>query len=328
MNDPLHNTPENQLRPHGDNQLRPHGDNPLRPDGDNPLRSRSDNPLYDYSPIVGRAPIRWPGGARVAFYVGLNIEHYRIDRPSTSTFAGTAGLTPDPLNYGWRDYGPRVGFWRLLKALDRHGLRASALLNSEAGERYPQIIEAGRARDWAWLAHGKNNSTFQADMEPEEERAYLVEMLDSLEKTTGRRPRGWMGPALTETFHTPELLAELGLDYVLDWTNDDQPYRLNVPGMLSVPYSVELNDIGLFVSKGLTGPDFVRVVKDQLDQLHEDAADGGRVMSLALHPFVTGQPFRHKYLDEALEYVTNHPGVWLTTSDDIATHYAGTVAGA
>ncbi|MFF4953436.1 polysaccharide deacetylase family protein [Streptomyces chattanoogensis] len=285
--------------------------------------SLMDNQLFDYSPIVEREPIHWPEGARVAFYVGLNVEHYQIDRPSTSTFAGTAELTPDPLNYGWRDYGPRVGIWRLIESLDRHQLRASVLLNSDVGERYPQIIEAGRARNWAWLAHGKNNSIFQADMTVDAERAYLTDVIDTIEKATGQRPHGWMGPALTETFQTPALLAELGLSYVLDWTNDDQPYRLNVPGMLSVPYSVELNDIGLFVSKGLTGPDFVQIVKDQLDQLYEDSADSGRVMSLALHPFVIGQAFRHKYLDQALEYVVNHPGVWLTTSDEIAEHYAG-----
>ncbi|MFG2890754.1 polysaccharide deacetylase family protein [Streptomyces sp. NPDC048248] len=284
-----------------------------------------DQQLFDYSPIVEREPLHWPGGARVAFYVGLNIEHYRIDRPSTSTFPGTAHLTPDPLNYGWRDYGPRVGFWRLLKALDRHRIRASVLLNSDAVDHYPQIIEAGRDRDWAWLAHGKNNAVLQPDVPPEEERAYLAEVVDTIEKATGKRPRGWMGPALTESFRTPELLAGLGLSYVLDWTNDDQPYRLNLPGMLSVPYSVELNDIGLFVGKHLSGPDFVRIVKDQLDQLHEDAADGGRVMALALHPFVIGQAFRYKYLDQALEYVADHPGVWLTTSDEIADHYARTV---
>ncbi|MFH8568018.1 polysaccharide deacetylase family protein [Streptomyces sp. NPDC017993] len=284
-----------------------------------------DQQLFDYSPIVDREPLHWPDGARVAFYVGLNIEHYRIDRPSTSTFAGTAHLTPDPLNYGWRDYGPRVGFWRLLKALDRHHIRASVLLNSDVVDHYPQIIEAGRERDWAWLAHGKNNSVLQPDVAPEEERAYLTEVVDTIEKATGKRPRGWMGPALTESFRTPELLAGLGLSYVLDWTNDDQPYRLNVPGMLSVPYSVELNDIGLFVGKHLSGPDFVHIVKDQLDQLYEDAVAGGRVMALALHPFVIGQAFRYKYLDQALEYVANHPGVWLTTSDDIADHYARTV---
>ncbi|MFD7663580.1 polysaccharide deacetylase family protein [Streptomyces sp. NPDC059788] len=285
-----------------------------------------DNELFDYSPIVEREPIHWPDGARVAFYVGLNVEHYRIDRPSTSIFPGTAGLAPDPLNYGWRDYGPRVGIWRLIESLDRHGLRASVMLNSEVTRHYPQIVEAGRRRGWAWIAHGRDNSTFQADMAVDEERAFLTEVVATIEKATGRRPRGWLGPALTETFRTPRLLAELGLDYVLDWANDDQPYRLNVPGMLSVPYSIEVNDISLFVGKSLSGPDFVRIVKDQLDQLYADSEHSGRVMSLVLHPFVVNQPFRHKYLDQALEHIANHPGVWLTTSDEIAGHYARTTA--
>jgi allantoinase len=127
-----------------------------------------DIELFDYSPIVDREPIRWPGGARVAFYVGLNIEHFRVDRPSTSIFEGTAGLVPDALNYGWRDYGPRVAIWRLIDSLDRHGIRASALLNSDVASRYPQIIEAGKARNWAWLGHGRNNSTLQAGMTVEE----------------------------------------------------------------------------------------------------------------------------------------------------------------
>ncbi|WP_069161315.1 polysaccharide deacetylase family protein [Nocardia altamirensis] len=281
-----------------------------------------DNGLYDFSPIVDRAPIHWPDGARVAFYVGLNIEHYQVDRPSTSIFAGTAELTPDPLNYGWRDYGPRVGFWRVLDILDRHHLRASVLLNSDVVEHNPQIITAGVAREWAWLAHGKNNSILQADMSIEQERDYLTEVVDTIEQATGTRPRGWMGPALSETFHTPELLAELGLSYVLDWTNDDQPYRLNVPGLLSVPYSVELNDISLFVGKATSGPDFVQIVKDQLDQLYAESADSGRILALALHPFVIGQAFRAKYLDQALDYVANYPGVWLTTADDIAAHFS------
>jgi peptidoglycan/xylan/chitin deacetylase (PgdA/CDA1 family) len=280
-----------------------------------------DSDLFEYSPIVERAPIQWPGDGRIAFYVGLNVEHYQVGRPATSIFDGTASLVPDPLNYGWRDCGPRVGIWRLIESLDRHGIRASALLNSDVCLRYPQIIEAGLARDWAWLAHGKDNSTFQAGMPADEERSYLAGVVGTIEKATGRRPRGWMGPGLTEAFQTPSLLAGLGLSYVLDWTNDDQPYPLNVPGMLSVPYTVELNDVGLFVAKSLRGPDFVQMVRDQLDQLYADAAGGGRVMALALHPFVIGQAFRLKYLDQALGYVASHPGVWLTTSDEIAEHY-------
>jgi allantoinase len=285
-----------------------------------------ENELYDYSPIVDREPIHWPGDARVAFYVGLNIEHFYLDRPSTSLFESTASLVPDALNYGWRDYGARVGIWRLIDSLDRHGIRASVLLNSDVCERYPQIVEAGRRRNWAWLAHGKTNSTLHTNLTPDEERIVLAEIVGTIEKATGQRPHGWMGPGLTETFQTPALLAELGLSYVLDWTNDDQPYRLNIPGMLSVPYTVELNDLGVFMAKGFTGPDFLQMFKDHFDQLYADSAASGRVMALALHPFVIGQPSRHKYLDLALGYVATHPGVWLTTSDEIAEHYSATAS--
>ncbi len=281
----------------------------------------NDITLFDYSPITVRAPVRWPNGKRVAFYVGLNVEHFYVDLPGTALYDSTTSLLPDALNYGWRDYGPRVAIWRQFEVFDKYGIRASVLLNSDVAERYPQIIEAGKARDWAWLAHGSSNSVLHTGLSIEEERSTLHSIVSTIEKHTGQRPRGWMGPALTETFNTPELLAELGLSYVLDWTNDDQPYRLNVPGMLSVPYTVELNDLGIFMGKGLTGPAFVQMVKDQLDQLYADSADSGRVMALALHPFVIGQAFRHRYLDEALNYVANHPGVWMTTSDEIADHY-------
>lgn len=281
----------------------------------------TENELYDYSPIVDREPITWPGGARVAFYIGLNVEHFHLGKPSTSINAATASLVPDPLNHGWRDYGARVGIWRVMDTLDRHGIRASVLLNSDVCERYPQIIEAGNARGWTWLAHGKTNSQLPAEIPAEAEREYLTEILETIEKATGHRPRGWMGPALNHTFQTPSLLAELGVSYLLDWTADDQPFRLKVPGLLSVPYSVELNDIGLFTMKSHTGPEFVRMLEDQLDQLCDDAADSGRVMALALHPFVIGQAFRNRYLDEALAYIAGHEGVWLTTSDEIADHF-------
>jgi peptidoglycan/xylan/chitin deacetylase (PgdA/CDA1 family) len=280
------------------------------------------NPPYEYSLITERAPIQWPGGARVAVYVGLNIEHFVLGQPSTSIHPGTANLVPDALNHGWRDYGTRVGIWRTIESLDRHGLRASVLLNSMVARQYPQIIKAGVDRGWAWLAHGSTNSTLHTDLTRDEERAVLTDIVDTIATATGSRPRGWMGPALTETLHTPELLAELGLNYVLDWTNDDQPYPLTVPGMISVPYSVELNDLLLF-GKGCTGPDFVQIVRDQYDQLRADSArpPGGRVLALPLHPFVTGQPFRAKYLDQALAYLAAQPDAWLTTSDEIAAHY-------
>lgn len=280
-----------------------------------------DNALYDYSPIVERPRLHWPDGARVAFYVGLNIEHFEVDKPSTSIFPGTAHLAPDPLNYGWRDYGARVGIWRVIETLDTYGIRASALLNADAARFYPQIVEAGRARDWAWLAHGKNNSILQADMARQEERRYLEDVVSTIAGATGRRPRGWMGPGLTETFETPRILREMGLSYVLDWTADDQPFPLNVPGLVSVPYSVELNDISFFVTKSYSGEAFYRAIVDHFDRLYAEGAETGRVMALALHPFVVGQPARIKYLARALAHIAAHRDVWLTTSDDIAAHY-------
>ena len=280
----------------------------------------SPRPPFDYSPIDDRPPITWPGGARVAVYVGLNVEHFLLDQPSTSIWQGTAELTPDALNYGWRDYGARVGIWRTIESLDRHGIRPSVLLNTAVIEHHPQIVAAGLERDWAWLAHGRTNSTLHTGLAVDEERQLLAEIVDAIVEATGRAPRGWMGPGLTETHHTPELLAQLGFQYVLDWTNDDQPYPLTVPGMISVPYSVELNDLLIF-GKGITGPEFLQMVKDQYEQLHADSATSGRVMALALHPFVIGQPFRHKYLDEALGWLAAQPDAWLTTSDDIAGHF-------
>ncbi len=280
-----------------------------------------DNRLYDYSPIVSRPRLTWPNGARVAFYVGLNIEHYQVDKPSTSIFGGTAMLQPDPLNYGWRDYGVRVGIWRMIEALDRYKIRASVLLNSAVCRQYPQIIDAGKARKWAWLAHGRDNSTFEAGMNADEERQYLKEVVDTIAAGTGHSIRGWLGPALTETFETPRILKELGLTYILDWCADDQPFPINVPGMISVPYSIEINDVSLFVGKSLSGEAFYQIVVDQFDQLYKESAQSGRVMALCLHPFIVSVPFRQKYLEKALAYIAGHEGVWLTTSDEIAAHY-------
>lgn len=284
-----------------------------------------DNALYGYSPITERPSFCWPNGARLAFYVGVNVEHYEVDKPSTSIFGGTAHLRPDPLNFGWRDYSLRVGIWRMIDALDRHGMRATVLLNSDCCRLYPQVIEAGLARDWAWVAHGRNNSILQADMSEAEERAYLEEVVETIRAATGKPVNGWMGPALTETFETPRLLRELGLRYVLDWCADDQPFPLAVPEMISVPYSVELNDGILFLGKSLSGPEFVRIVKDQFDRLYMEGATSARVMALCLHPFIINQPFRQRYLEEVLAYIASHDDVWLATADEIADHYAKAV---
>ncbi|HXG36014.1 MAG TPA: polysaccharide deacetylase family protein [Dehalococcoidia bacterium] len=279
--------------------------------------------LYSYWPIIARPQLRLPHNARLAFWIGLNLEHYELDKPATSLFPASATLVPDPLNYGWRDYGLRVGLWRMMEAFDRYGVRASVLLNADVCQFYPQVIEEGNKRGWAWLAHGKNNSILQANMDEDAERGYLKQVVETITTHTGQQPRGWLGPALTETLNTPRILAELGVSYICDWCNDDQPYPMQVDGgrMISVPYSIELNDIPLFVGKSLSGQDFYQMVVDQFDVLYQEGASSGRVMCLALHPFIIGLPFRFKYLEKALRYITSHKDVWLATSDEIAGWY-------
>jgi allantoinase len=281
-----------------------------------------NQPPYSYSPIVSRPPLSFPGGARLAFYVGVNIERFRIDMPF-----GPGGNVPDPLAYGLRDYGNRVGIWRLMDLFDEVGIRPTGIVNSEVCTEYPEIIEAGVARNWAWVAHGKTNSILQASLTPEQEPEFLAEMFATLDASLPARPRGWLGSGLSETFATPQLLAEAGLSYLLDWCCDDQPFPLNVPGLLSVPYSLTVNDYQLFMgTPSLSGPDYERIVLDQFEQLLEDSSTAGRVMALPLHTFIVGQPYRFKYLARVLRTITSTPDVWLCTSDDIAEHYFATNA--
>jgi peptidoglycan/xylan/chitin deacetylase (PgdA/CDA1 family) len=280
-------------------------------------------PPYDHWPLTRRPRLELPGGARVAFWIGLNVEYYPAGVPGLSLVPLTADFVPDPMNQGWRDYGPRVGLWRIADVLDRHGMRASAMLHSDACVEYPEVTEEGNARGWCWVAHGRNNAVFHQGMELEEERAVLGEVTDTIERHAGRRPRGWLGPALTETANTLELLAGLGYDYVCDWCCDDQPFPLRAGGdrMISVPYTVELNDIPIFLGKGAGGADFRDIVVDQFDVLYEQAGDGGLVMCVSLHSFLAGLPFRLKYLDEALAHIGSREDVWLATSDEIADWY-------
>ncbi len=259
----------------------------------------------------------------VAFWIGVNLEHHEMNKPSTSISPHTAHLVPDPLNYGWRDYSLRVGVWRLIKLLDQYGIRASVMLNSEVCSFCPEVIEEGKKRRWAWLAHGKNHSILETTLSLEEERRYLTDVVNTIRQSTGEQPKGWLGPSLTESFNTPDLLAEFGVNYLCDWCNDDQPYPVHVKRgkMISVPYSIEVNDITAFVKSGKSPQDFYQMIVDQFDILRQDGQETGRVMAIGLHPYLINQPFRHKYLDKALAYIMSHDDVWITTSDDIAAWY-------
>lgn len=288
-----------------------------------------DHPFFEYSPIAGRQAPALPDGKRLAVWIGLNVEHYRYGQQAMSLAQFTAQLVPDPLNYGWRDYGARVGVWRLTELLDRHGFRASAITNAAVFEHYPQIVAAGRERGWAFVGHGLDNSSWWVGMDREQETAAIREIVSAFESATGAAPRGWLGPALTSTEHTLEVLAELGFSYSLDWANDDQPYRFPTAtgALASVPYSSEVNDIPAFVLHHHTGEQFAQSVIDQFDQLRAEGADSLRVMGIGIHPFLVGQPFRAKHFERALAHIASHDDVWLATSDEIADWYLGATAG-
>lgn len=278
---------------------------------------------FRYSPIVDRPPLRWPNDARVALWVIPNIEHFLFDRRSTSITAATVDLVPDVLNYSWRDYGVRVGIWRMMEVMQKHNIRGTVALNADVCAEYPRIIRAGNDLGWEWMGHGKNNSTLMSGHAEAEERKMIREIHDTISKSTGRKPRGWLGPALSETHNTLDLLAETGFDYVGDWVNDEQPYPMKVKNgnMTSIPYSIEINDIPAILDGKQSPESFGQMIKDQFDVLYEDGKKTGRVMSICLHPFITGHPFRSKYLDDALRHIASRQEVWLATGSEIVDAY-------
>jgi peptidoglycan/xylan/chitin deacetylase (PgdA/CDA1 family) len=277
---------------------------------------------FDYSAIVDRPPLRWPNGARVAVWVIPNIEHFLFDRPATS-IEHRGQFIPDILNYSWRDYGVRVGIWRMMEVMERYGVKGTVALNSDVCKHYPRIIEEGQKLGWEWMGHGTTNSILFANLAEAEERALVREVVGTISRSVGKAPRGWLSPALSETVRTLDILAENGIEYVGNWVNDDQPYPMRVKkgSMLSMPYSLEINDIPAFLSLHQSPERFGQMICDQFDVLYEDGATTGRVMSICLHPFLVGHPHRSKYFAKALAHITSREDVWLATGGEIADWY-------
>ena len=227
----------------------------------------------------------------------------------------------DPLNYGWRDYGARAGVWRVLEILDRQEIVASAAIDADASAMYPEIVQAGVERGWAWVAHGRNSSVLQGTLvDPADEEHYLFEMLDAIAAATGSRARGWLGPALTETPATISLLAALGMTHVLDWSNDDRPYALLTGGspMVAVPRSAELSDITALVLNGWSAQELADASIEAFDVLYQEGSRSGTVFGVAVHPFLFGTPSRARQLERLLSHVASRSDVWIATTDQIA----------
>ena len=290
---------------------------------------------YDYVPIIDREPFKLPDGARVAVMPYINIEHFPADIPGTALIPGTQGFSPDPLNYGWRDYGNRVGLWRMMELMDKVGMRGTVCLNSEIIREYPRIIEEGMARDWAFIGHGINNAPANFignapdgqgghnPLDEEKERSIISTVCKTMEEALGRKTKGWLSPFLTHTDNTPKILEENGVEYLCDFTADDHPFRFNTPkdNLIAVPYTVELNDIPAFLNLGVSSEAFGDMIVDQFDVLYEEGATNARCMPICLHTFHVGQPNKFKHLKRAFEYIAGHDDVLLTTGDDINDWY-------
>jgi allantoinase len=276
---------------------------------------------YEYSPVWDRE-FELPNNKTIALCVVPNVEHFRFDMPYPSD---SSDYVPDVLKYTWRTYGSRVGIWRLMDILDDYGIRATVALNAEICDHEPEIVEEGMKRDWEFMGHGVTNSKRLSNLDEEEERTVIQATRDRIADFTGVEPDGWLGPGVQETFNTPDLLAEEGFEYVCDWRNDDQPYPMNVRNddLVAMPCSAEIDDIPMLTRRNLSGPQFERTVKDQFDVLYEESQEDGnnKVLSLEIHPYLTGQAHRSKYLDNILHHITAHDGVWKTTHGEIADHY-------
>ena len=282
----------------------------------------------DYLPMTDRPIIRWPDDARLALFIVPNVEFYEYTPPFNPYKNPYPRLPahPDVIAYSHRDYGNRVGFWRMLEVFDHYGIRASVSLNVAVLDHFPEITEEMLARNWIFMSHGIYNTRYLYGMDEEQEREHYRDVIETIHQHTGKRVKGMLGPSFTASPNTPRLLAEAGFLYSLDWFVDDQPFPINVPSgkLIGVPYSSEVNDAFLFPGypfSSFDAQEFVLICQDQFDVLYEEGAENGRVMCIALHPFLISQPHRQRYLDQALNYILGHSGVWLTTADDIADYY-------
>jgi peptidoglycan/xylan/chitin deacetylase (PgdA/CDA1 family) len=279
---------------------------------------------YAHSSITRRPQFAWPDKSRLAVYFALGVEHYAFGEGMTENLV--AGMPhPDVLNASWREYGNRVGAWRILSYFADLGIPLSILLNSAVCEHAPDLIDAARTAGCEFIAHGYSNSDTLAGMSETDETEYVQGVAAQMAAAVGTRPLGWASPWIAETLSTPDILSEHGYAYVLDWCMDDQPVWLTTRKhpLLSVPYSQEINDSSTIVGRQASATDFAQMIIDQFDEMRATPGDEPLVMSVILHSFISGQPFRLRALRRAVEHIAKHAaGVWITKPGAIARHYA------
>ena len=278
---------------------------------------------YEYLPLIDRPHIRWPGDARVAFWVAPNIEHYELAPPDGQGRPAMPRPYPDVLNYSLRDYGNRAGVWRMMQLLDEFDVRASVSLNAAMCDHMPEIVERCVALKWELFSHGIYNTRLIYGLGEDEVREIVRDSIDTIKALTGQTVRGWLAPAISTTETFLDLLPEFGITYTLDVVPDDQPIPIKVRSgkLIAVPYSTDINDIRVMGMRGTTPEVWAAMMKANFDQLYKEGADNAMVVCLPPHPFVVGQPHRIEALRDVLAHVTSRSGVWLATAGEIAEWY-------
>lgn len=287
-----------------------------------------DHGRFAYRPITRRPDYRWPGGAGLAVYLGFNIEHFAFGE-GLGAMIGPPSPQPDVLNYSWREYGNRVGAWRCLELFDQLDLPAAALINTALYDHCPELVAACVARGDEIVGHGHSNAERQGALDETAERELLQLCRERIQLRSGTAPAGWLSPWISESKLTPDLLAETGYRYTLNWCHDDQPVRMRTRdgrGLWSIPYPQELNDIPMIVGRQLDGKDFAQMIIDNCDEMLEQSRRQPLVMGLALHPYLVGQPYRLRHLRRALEHLVaarDRGEIWFTTPGAICQHMEG-----
>lgn len=283
-----------------------------------------------YSAIPERPPLTLPGGARTIVWVIVNVEEWdpkeTMPRTVLTPPAGGAPM-PDIPNWAWHEYGNRVGFWRMLEVFDRHALPATLAINGRAIASYEPIARAARERNWEFIGHGFGQKNMQ---KVPDEREDIRKTKEAIRAYTGRDPRGWLGPGLTETWETPDILVEEGFAYVCDWVLDDEPVVLKTrtAPIVNIPYTQECNDVAMMLIQHHKASEYRDRAVDQFDQIHADAARSARIMALVVHPYIMGAPHRLRYFAEALDHIRRHEGVLFWTGEQILDWYLGERPGA
>ena len=291
-----------------------------------------DNDHYEWSPIVKREALAWPGGARVAFCVIVNLECLDWEAPSGSYQAPLlySHLAPiqRPVPELWtisvREYGHRIGVFRLLSLLGKHGVRPTVAMDALTAGHYPHLVRHCVQSGCEIIAHGVAASRMiTSRMSEDEERRYIRESIDAIADATGTRPNGWHGPEYGESAETPQLLAEAGIRYVCDWANDEQPYHMKTPSgeLYALPIMVELDDLFALRDRRFRIDEYAQQLKDAIDVIYRDAITSGRLLVLNLHPWLIGQPFRIRFLADAIGHIVRRQGVWAATGAEIVEWY-------